>query len=127
MKKTLVFALLGLAATFSASAQYGHISPQEAARRNCAGAPSKFEFNRCVQSQLAQRRSDRDRYDRHAYDQREYDRYQGRNRPPAPAYGRGAAPAPRLSDMQQRALDNCVMLAPRDQPRCRATVFSTVR
>ncbi|RYY91340.1 MAG: hypothetical protein EOO24_31575, partial [Comamonadaceae bacterium] len=34
---------------------------------------------------------------------------------------------PRLSDMQQRALNNCGMLAWRDQPRCRATVMSTVR
>lgn len=62
-------------------------------------------------------------------------------RPPPPAYyapppvyhapdrWRGPPPAqrPRLSDMQQRALDNCVLLAPREQPRCRATVMSTVR
>ena len=34
---------------------------------------------------------------------------------------------PQLSDMQQRALNNCSMLAWRDQPRCRATVMSTVR
>lgn len=39
-----------------------------------------------------------------------------------------AAPAqPRLSAMQQRALDNCVLLPPAQQPRCRATVWSTVR
>jgi RNA polymerase subunit RPABC4/transcription elongation factor Spt4 len=29
--------------------------------------------------------------------------------------------------MQERALNNCNLLAPRDQPRCRATVMSTVR
>jgi len=34
---------------------------------------------------------------------------------------------PRLSDMQQRALDNCFLLPPAEQPRCRATVMSTVR
>jgi hypothetical protein len=34
---------------------------------------------------------------------------------------------PRLSDMQQRALDNCRLLQPSEQPRCRATVLSTVR
>jgi len=34
---------------------------------------------------------------------------------------------PRLSDMQQRALDNCSLLAPREQGRCRATVMSTTR
>lgn len=33
---------------------------------------------------------------------------------------------PRLSDMQQRALDNCRLLPPAEQPRCRATVMSTV-
>lgn len=59
---------------------------------------------------------------------------------PAPAYPppgyyprdewHGRAPPqerPRLSDMQQRALDNCSLLAPREQPRCRATVMSTTR
>jgi hypothetical protein len=34
---------------------------------------------------------------------------------------------PRLSDMQQRALNNCALLQPSEQPRCRATVMSTVR
>jgi len=34
---------------------------------------------------------------------------------------------PRLSDMQQRALNNCVLLHPSEQARCRATVLSTVR
>jgi len=53
---------------------------------------------------------------------------------PAPVYrepgywqGPRGAEQPRLSDMQQRALDNCSMLAWRDQRRCRATVMSTVR
>jgi len=46
-----------------------------------------------------------------------------------PDYWQGSPSAgqPKLSRMQQRALDNCVVLAPRDQPRCRATVLSTVR
>jgi hypothetical protein len=46
-----------------------------------------------------------------------------------PDYRQGPYPVerPRLSDMQRRALDNCVLLAPREQPRCRATVMSTVR
>lgn len=42
---------------------------------------------------------------------------------PPPPPGRNQ---PRLSDMQQRALDNCRLLAPAEQPRCRATVMSTV-
>lgn len=53
------------------------------------------------------------------------------NSPPPASYryGYGPAPAarPKLSDMQQRAMDNCILLAPRDQPRCRATVMSTTR
>ncbi len=53
---------------------------------------------------------------------------------PQPGYGRRddwqrgrEYEQPRLSDMQRRALDNCSMLAWRDQRRCRATVMSTVR
>ncbi|WP_143012423.1 hypothetical protein [Variovorax sp. EL159] len=35
---------------------------------------------------------------------------------------------PRLSDMQQRAYDNCIVLPTHlDRARCRATVMSTVR
>jgi hypothetical protein len=59
--------------------------------------------------------------------------------PPAPAYYpppayyapppqyRQAPPKPRLSDMQRRALDNCSLLAQKDQHECRARVMSTVR
>ncbi|SEA57910.1 hypothetical protein [Variovorax sp. YR216] len=46
---------------------------------------------------------------------------------PAPGYYGAPASRPRLSDMQQRALNNCVLLAPSEQRRCRATVMSTVR
>lgn len=45
---------------------------------------------------------------------------------PPPGY-QNRSQGPKLSDMQQRALDNCALLAPRDQPRCRATVMSTAR
>lgn len=56
-------------------------------------------------------------------------------RPPPPAYygpppgyyGQSGGSRPRLSDMQQRALDNCSLLAPNEQRRCRATVMSTAR
>ncbi|MGO4392947.1 hypothetical protein AB4Z46_16480 [Variovorax sp. M-6] len=46
-----------------------------------------------------------------------------------PGYRQGPPPAarPRMNDMQNRAMDNCALLAPREQPRCRATVMSTVR
>lgn len=56
--------------------------------------------------------------------------YYGRP-PPRPYYEpEREAPreGPRLSDMQQRALDNCIVLPTRqDRARCRATVMSTVR
>ncbi|MGJ7498305.1 hypothetical protein ACSFA8_25020 [Variovorax sp. RT4R15] len=55
-----------------------------------------------------------------------YGRPQVNERPGEWQHGRGYE-QPRLSDMQQRALDNCSMLAWRDQGRCRATVMSTVR
>ena len=48
---------------------------------------------------------------------RERDEYQGQVR----------TEQPRLNDMQRRAMDNCSLLAPREQNRCRATVMSTVR
>lgn len=34
---------------------------------------------------------------------------------------------PKLNDFQNRALDNCSLLAPKEQPQCRRTVMSTVR
>ena len=45
---------------------------------------------------------------------------------PPPGY-QTRSQGPKLSDMQQRAMNNCALLAPRDQPRCRATVMSTAR
>ncbi len=44
------------------------------------------------------------------------------NQPPPPRRN-----PPRLSDMQRRALQNCSLLHPAEQARCRATVMSTVR
>jgi hypothetical protein len=46
--------------------------------------------------------------------------------PPPPQY-RQEPSKPRLSDMQRRALDNCSLLALKDQRECRARVMSTVR
>ena len=45
--------------------------------------------------------------------------------PPPPAYYRPAQPY--YPPAGQRALDNCSLLAPREQGRCRATVLSTTR
>ncbi|QNK66583.1 hypothetical protein [Variovorax sp. PAMC26660] len=67
---------------------------------------------------------------RHSRD-RDYEYY---GAPPSRPYyesERESPPArdrPRLSDMQQRAFDNCIVLPTHlDRARCRATVMSTVR
>jgi len=65
---------------------------------------------------------------RHSRD-RDYD-YYGRPPPQQPYYyePEESREGPRLSDMQKRALDNCIVLPTRqDRARCRATVMSTVR
>ena len=142
MKKIAVAALLafaGLAGTVTAHAQM-----DEQDRRYCASGRSGMDFNSCMRQMQNNRARERDRYDRRdddrrgGYDRRDDDRrggYDDRRPPqwqqqPPPPPGRGYSQPidrSRLSDMQQRALDNCAMLQPRDQPRCRATVMSTVR
>lgn len=124
MKKPCVLAFLGLLTAFTAlgvSAQ-GDIDIYESDRRYCASGRSGVDFRTC----MWRIQNDRERYDRQQYDQS-----QQWGQPPPPPYDRRRQPPPvekpRLSDMQQRALDNCIMLPPRDQPRCRATVMSTVR
>lgn len=42
-------------------------------------------------------------------------------------HGQARTEQPKLNDMQRRAMDNCSLLAYREQPRCRASVMSTVR
>ncbi|VTU32187.1 hypothetical protein SRS16CHR_05035 [Variovorax sp. SRS16] len=127
MKKHAVLVTLTLLSTFSAWAQRDAYV-YENDRRYCASGSSGVDFDRCMR----RLRHDRERNERDRYEQREYDGRRQWAQPPAPPPPRqweGPPPAerPRLSDMQQRALDNCAMLAPRDQPRCRATVMSTVR
>jgi hypothetical protein len=140
MKRYLVLAILGLAGILPAFAQRGPAYEND--RRYCASGRSGVDFNTCMWRVQREREGRRqDRREQHAYDreQRAYEReqrreYERRDRwgaPPPPAYRQWddgpRGEAPRLSDMQQRALDNCNLLAPRDQPRCRATVMSTVR
>jgi hypothetical protein len=107
MKKHVALAILGFAGAFPVLAQ-GGVNAYERDSRYCASGRAGVGYSDCM------RQFRRERHERDAYDEREYG-------------GRQQTGAPRLSDMQQRALDNCVMLAPRDQPRCRATVMSTVR
>ncbi|MEP6723737.1 MAG: hypothetical protein ABJA77_20040 [Variovorax sp.] len=131
MKKLAVLAFLGLMNTFSAVAQ-SDIDVYESDRRYCASGRSGVDFNSCMRQLRRDRDRDRERYERREYERRDYDRRQqwADQPPPPPAYRQWQdqpREQPKLSDMQQRALDNCMMLAPRDQPRCRATVMSTVR
>ncbi|MDH6590945.1 hypothetical protein M2165_000834 [Variovorax sp. TBS-050B] len=142
MKKFFVLAILGLASSLPAFAQRDY-DAYERDRHYCASGRSGVDFNTCmwrVQREREERRQDRREQRAYEREQRAYEReqqrreYERRERwaaPPPPAYrqwddGPRGEP-PRLSDMQQRALDNCNLLAPRDQPRCRATVMSTVR
>lgn len=133
MKKIVLLTLLGLSAV-PALAQYGGYAND---RQYCASGRSGVDYNTCMYRIQQDRERERDRAERRE-DRREWERRQewANQPPPPPPPGYGYQPAqPRyapqperkLSDMQQRALDNCNMLAPRDQGRCRATVYSTVR
>lgn len=132
MKKLAALALLGLIQTAPALAQRD-MDVYEADRRYCASGRSGMDFHSCMDRLRFDRQRDRDRWERERWERSRDDRdrweYERRQRyaapppPPPPVYRE----PPKLSDMQQRALDNCVLLAPRDQPRCRATVMSTVR
>lgn len=131
MKKLAALALLGLIQTAPALAQRD-MDVYEADRRYCASGRSGMDFHSCMDRLRFDRQRDRDRWERERWERNRDDRsrweYEQRQRyaaPPPPPVYRGEPP--KLSDMQQRALDNCILLAPRDQPRCRATVMSTVR
>ena len=135
MKKLIILAVLGLVTAVPAFAQRDD-SP-EGDRRYCASGRSGVDFNTCMWRMQRDREQRYDRREQRAYEREQRREYERRERwaeqpPPPPAYRQwdgqqGGGEQPRLSDMQQRALDNCNLLAPRDQPRCRATVMSTVR
>lgn len=133
MKKLALLAFLGLMNAAPAFAQGDYVYEND--RRYCASGRSGMDFNSC----MWRLRNDRERDDRRDYERREYEQrreYERRQRwqEPAPVYvpeyqrqPQYQQERPKLSDMQERALNNCNLLAPRDQPRCRATVMSTVR
>jgi hypothetical protein len=135
MKKLIVLAILGLATTLPALAQRDP-DTYEHDRRYCASGRSGVDFNTCMWRIQRDREERYERREQRAYEREQRREYERRERwaeqpPPPPVYRQWDGPPtgeqPRLSDMQQRALDNCNLLAPRDQPRCRATVMSTVR
>ncbi len=126
MKQLAAIAFLGLLTALPAAAQ-GYYDGYDRDRRDYP----RYERDRDRDGYYG-----RDRYPRYEdrrYDDGRYGRWGDDRRrwnepnPYDQRRGYGYGEPPKLSDMQQRALDNCAMLAPRDQPRCRATVLSTVR
>ncbi|RZL90640.1 MAG: hypothetical protein EOP76_15265 [Variovorax sp.] len=134
MKKLAAVAMLAFTGLTGSVAVQAQVSERD--RQYCASGRSGMDFGSCMRQMQYDRERERDRYERRnndgrgGYDRRDDDRRQwSQPAPPPPGYQQHRAPVeqPRLSDMQERALNNCNMLAPRDQPRCRATVMSTVR
>ena len=131
MKKLALLAFLGLMNSVTAFAQGDYAYEND--RRYCASGRSGVDFNSCMWRLQNDRERDRREYERRDFERREYERRQ-RWQEPAPVYvpeyqqqPQWQQERPKLSDMQQRALDNCNLLQRRDQPRCRATVMSTTR
>ena len=126
MKKpiaALFVAMAGLTSTALALAQW-HNSPQfDRDMRSCNRPGVNFE--RCMWQRGWQRgngqRWNRVPHQQPGWNQQPHWNQPGWNQPPP------RRNQPRLSDMQQRALDNCWLLHPSEQARCRATVMSTVR
>ena len=116
MKKTLLGLGLALAALVN-------LQPAVAESRNAAKLDHDTQycnrnhgnFDRC----MSQRGWERGRNQR--WEQEPSYRYDGNQG------GSRQREQPRLSDMQQRALNNCMLLQRSEQSRCRATVMSTVR
>ena len=120
MKKLItatLLALAGLAGPGAVMAQWQN-SPQF--DRDLHFCSRSHNFDRCMWDRGWQRGHGR-RWER---------RVPNWHQPPPPNWHQPPPPSrnqPRLSDMQRRALENCNFLPPNEQPRCRATVWSTVR
>lgn len=118
--------LAGLATTFPAAAQRNNNDAAfESDRRFCASGRSGMDFNTCMRQMQSQRSGWNNN------DNRGNNNGRGNNdgwqNAPSPGWRAPPSSLPRLSDMQKRALDNCVLLQRSEQARCRATVLSTVR
>lgn len=143
MKKLVLLTLLGIMTAGTAMTAFAQdMDAYRHDRRYCASGRSGMDFDSCMRRLRHDRERDRDRYERREERRGDYERGERWGEPPPQVYVQPAPPVyvqpapvyvqpqrepPKLSDMQQRALDNCAMLAYRDQPRCRATVMSTVR
>ena len=123
---TLLLAMAGFLTAGPAAAQW-HNSPQfDRDLRACDRRGVNFE--RCMWERGWQRGHGQ-RWN-HNQNWHRPPHQQNWHRPPPNHWHQPPPPRrnqPRLSDMQQRALDNCRLLQPSEQPRCRATVMSTVR
>jgi hypothetical protein len=114
---TAALLLAGLVTAAPAFAQWGNSRYDQDARA-CQRSPN---FNRCMQQRGWSFGNSSPHWHHHNNNWNNPHWNQGNN------WGAPSRGQPRLSDMQQRALNNCVFLHPSEQARCRATVLSTVR
>ncbi|MDM0019694.1 hypothetical protein [Variovorax saccharolyticus] len=142
--KVATLALAGLATLTPAAAQRNDAA-FESDRRFCASGRSGMDFNSCMWQMQNQRNSGWNRNSNNGWGNNNgWDNNNGWNngnngwndngwnnnngwQNQQPGWRAPPSSMPRLSDMQQRALDNCVLLQRSEQARCRATVLSTVR
>lgn len=128
MKKTILkilLAIAGLMMAGSALAQWHNSSQFDRDLRACDRRGVNFErcmWERGWQRGSGQRWNHNQNWHRPPHQQNWHNPPRQQNWHNPPRHNQ-----PRLSDMQQRALDNCVLLHPSEQARCRATVMSTVR
>ena len=122
-----LFAIVGLMSSEAALAQW-HNSPQfDRDLRDCDRRGVNFEF--CMWDRGWQRGRGH-RWERVPPNQHWHQPPPRHWHQPPPHHWHQPPPPrrnQRLSDMQRRALENCNFLPPAEQPRCRATVWSTVR
>jgi hypothetical protein len=111
--------LAGLVTAAPAFAQWGN-SRFDNDSRACQRSPN---FNRCMQ----QRGWHHGNSSPHWHHGNNWNHWNQPNWNHGNNWNQSNRNQPRLSDMQQRALNNCAFLHPSEQARCRATVWSTVR
>ena len=124
---TLLLAVAGFLTAGPAAAQWHNSGQFDRDLRACDRRGVNFErcmWERGWQRGQGQRWNHNQNWHRppHQHNWHRPPHQQNWHQPPPPRRNQ-----PRLSDMQQRALDNCRLLQPSEQPRCRATVMSTVR
>lgn len=150
MKKPIVISILALGGLMGVIPAWAQRNDPafESDRRFCASGRSGMDFNTCMWQMQNQRNgwnnnSNNNRWGNNSNNNNGWNNNNngwnnqnngwnnnnnnGWNNQPPNGWRAPPSSLPRLSDMQQRALDNCVLLQPSEQARCRATVLSTVR